>query len=206
VLQTGEGDGRIERANPEDETEMIFGGARVRVRPLERGAGVKVNKNVPGPSSDLPGPLRTKHPLAVAAALEGLKEGVVSGPEGYPIVDVEATLLDVELREGVKSDVGWRIAAQSALRKALAAANPALLEPIMEVEVVVPEEFLGQVVGDLSARRAQIEDVGFRGALRTVRAKLPLKQLFGYSTAVRSASQGRATFTMKFARFDAWTG
>ena len=68
----------------------------------------------------------------------------------------------------------------------------------------MPEEFLGAVVGDLSARRAQIEDVGFRGTLRTVAAKLPLKALFGYSTAVRSASQGRATFTMRFAKFDAW--
>jgi elongation factor G len=70
----------------------------------------------------------------------------------------------------------------------------------------VPEEFLGAVVGDLSARRAQIDDVGFRGTLRSVAAKLPLKSLFGYSTAVRSASQGRATFTMKFSRFDAWNG
>jgi elongation factor G len=80
-----------------------------------------------------------------------------------------------------------------------------MLEPIMDVEVVVPEEFLGDVLGDLATRRAQIEDVGVRGGQRTVAAKLPLKALFGYSTAVRSASQGRATFSMKFSRFDAWT-
>lgn len=204
---TGEGvaEGRIERANPEDETEMIFGAAKVRVRARPRGAGVKVNAEVPPPPSELPGPLKQKQAAIVAAAVDGVKEGIVTGPEGYPVEDVEATVVGVELRES-KTDVGWRIAAQTALRRAVQAAGPALLEPIMEVEVVVPEEFLGAVVGDLSARRAQIEDVGFRGALRTVAAKLPLKQLFGYSTAVRSASQGRATFTMKFSRFDAWTG
>src|SRR5258708_32923969 len=117
--------------------------------------------------------------------------------------DLEGIVVGVEPRDEVKREVGWRIAAHTALRRAIEAAGPAMLEPIMDVEVVVPEEFLGAVVGDLSARRAQIEDVGFRAHLRTVNAKLPLKALFGYSTAVRSASQGRATFTMRFAKFDA---
>jgi elongation factor G len=201
----GEGEGRIERVNPEDDTDVIFGAAKVRVRTLPRGSGVKVKIEVPPPSSDLTGPVRAKHATAVKAATDGLKEGVTTGPEGYPFEDLEATLVDVEPRD-VKTDVGWRIAAQSALRKAIAAAGPAMLEPIMAVEVVVPEEFLGDVLGDLAARRAQVEDVGVRGGQRTVSAKLPLRQLFGYSTAVRSASQGRATFTMTFSRFDAWTG
>ncbi len=177
----------------------------MRVRALPRGSGVEVKQAVPAPSQDLPGPVRAKHPMAVAGALAGLKDAVSTGPEGYPLVDLEATLVGVELRDGVKSDVGWRIAAQTALRHALKAANVALLEPIMDVEVVVPEEFLGEVLGDLSSRRAQIEDVGVRGSQRAVKAKLPLKALFGYATAVRSASQGRATFTMSFARYDAWT-
>jgi elongation factor G len=206
VTGAGEGAGRIERTNPEDETDVIFGAATVRVRARPRGAGVLVSSDVPPPGPELPGPLRARMPALVQAAVAGVKEGVVTGPEGYPIEDIEATVIGVEARENVKTDVGWRIAAQSALRKAIQAAGPAMLEPIMDVEVVVPEEFLGAVVGDLSARRAQIADVGFRGALRTVAAKLPLKSLFGYSTAVRSASQGRATFTMKFSRFDAWVG
>ncbi|HEY2748026.1 MAG TPA: elongation factor G [Polyangia bacterium] len=205
VLGEGVAEGRIERVNPEDDADLIFGAATVRVRALPRGSGVKVRSEVPPASSDLPKPLAQKIPIATAAALVGLKEGVVTGPEGYPVEDLEAVVLTVEPRENVKSDVGWRIAAQTALRRAIQAAGPAMLEPIMDVEVVVPEEFLGAVVGDLSARRAQIEDVGFRGALRTVNAKLPMKSLFGYSTAVRSASQGRATFTMRFAKFDAWT-
>jgi elongation factor G len=205
VLGEGVGDGRIERTNPEDETDLIFGAATVRVRALPRGSGVKVKQELPPTPADMPKPLQVKLPIAIAAAMAGVKEGVVTGPEGYPVEDLEATVIAVEPRENVKSDVGWRIAAQTALRRAIQAAGPAMLEPIMDVEVVVPEEFLGAVVGDLSARRAQIEDVGFRGQLRTVNAKLPLKALFGYSTAVRSASQGRATFTMRFAKFDAWT-
>ena len=205
VLGEGVGDGRIERTNPEDETDLIFGAATVRVRALPRGSGVKVKQELPPTPPDMPKPLQVKMPVAIAAAMAGVKEGVVTGPEGYPVEDLEATIIGVEPRENVKSDVGWRIAAQTALRRAIQAAGPAMLEPIMDVEVVVPEEFLGAVVGDLSARRAQIEDVGFRGQLRTVNAKLPLKALFGYSTAVRSASQGRATFTMRFAKFDAWS-
>jgi elongation factor G len=205
VVGEGVADGRIERVNPEDETDLIFGAATVRVRALPRGAGVKVLQAVPPAAADLPKPLAVKLPIAIAAAMAGVKEGVVTGPEGYPLEDLEATVIGVEPRENVKSDVGWRIAAQTALRRAIQTASPAMLEPIMDVEVVVPEEFLGAVVGDLSARRAQIEDVGFRGKLRTVNAKLPMKSLFGYSTAVRSASQGRATFTMRFAKFDAWS-
>jgi elongation factor G len=205
VVGEGVGEGRIERVNPEDDTDLIFGAATVRVRALPRGAGVKVKEAVPPPPPDMPRPLAAKMSMAIAAAVAGVKEGVVTGPEGYPVQDMEAIVIGVEPRETVKSDVGWRIAGQTALRRAIQAAGPAMLEPIMDVEVVVPEEFLGAVVGDLSARRAQIEDVGFRGKLRTVSAKLPLKALFGYSTAVRSASQGRATFTMRFAKFDAWT-
>jgi elongation factor G len=204
VIGVGEGDGRIERANPEDEHDVIFGAARVRVRARPRGSGVVVNSDVPQPSADLPGPLKQRLPSLVAAAVAGVKEGIVTGPEGYPIEDLEATVIGIEPKDGVKSDIGWRIAAQSALRRALKEAGPAMLEPIMAVEVVVPEEFLGDVLGDLATRRAQIEDVGVRGPQRCVAAKLPLKALFGYATAVRSASQGRATFTMRFSKFDAW--
>ena len=205
VTGEGTGEGHIERANPANDSEVLFGGATVKVRALPRGAGVHVLGKVPPPGPDVPGPLKSKQPMAVAAALEGLREAVNTGPDGYPLVDLEATLLAVELRDGVKTDVGWRIAAQTALRHALKAAKVALLEPIMDVEVVVPEEFLGDVLGDLSSRRAQIEDVGVRGVQRAVKAKLPLKALFGYATAVRSASQGRATFTMTFAKYDAWS-
>jgi elongation factor G len=137
VIGDGTGDGRIERVNPEDETDLIFGAATVRVRALPRGTGVKVKEAVPPPPSDLPKPLAVKLPMAIAAAMAGVKEGVVTGPEGYPLEDLEATVIGVEPRENVKSDVGWRIAAQTALRRAIQTAGPAMLEPIMDVEVVV---------------------------------------------------------------------
>ena len=147
-------------------------------------------------------------PHLVEAALVGLREAASSGPAGYPMEDLEAVLTGVEPRDGLAADaaaVGAKIAASEAFRRACAEADARLLEPIMQVEVVVPEEFMGGVVGDLNSRRAQIEDVGFRGNKRTVAAKVPLKSLFGYATAIRSASQGRATFTMKFAKYDAWS-
>ena len=90
MLGDGVGEGRIERTNPEDETDMIFGAATVRVRALPRGSGVKVRSEVPPPSADLPEPLARKFPIATAAALAGVKEGVVTGPEGYPVEDLEA--------------------------------------------------------------------------------------------------------------------
>ncbi len=92
VQGEGSGDGHIERVSPEDDKEVIFGGATVRVRALPRGGGIVVKQAVPAPSSDLPGPVRAKHPIAVAAALAGLQEAVSTGPEGYPLVDLEATL------------------------------------------------------------------------------------------------------------------
>ena len=205
VRGEGIGEGHIERTNPEDEKDFIFGAATVKVRALPRGAGVIVKSAVPPAPADMPSPLKAKLPMAEKAALAGAKEGATTGPEGYLLQDLEITVLTVEPRDDVKTDVGWRIAAQTALRRAIQTAGPALLEPIMAVEVVVPEEFLGDVLGDLATRRAQIEDVGMRGISRTVSAKLPLTSLFGYATAVRSASQGRAQFTMKFDRFDAWT-
>ncbi len=184
-----------------EEQALLFGAARVRVAPLPRGAGVKIRAEVP-PFPDLPDRVSKLAPALVEAALAGVREGAVSGVSGYPMEDIEAVLTWIEPREA--SALGYQIAGGEAFRKACVEAGAALLEPIMQVEVVVPEEFMGAVVGDLNARRAQIEDLGFRGTKRTVVAKVPLKALFGYATAIRSASQGRATFTMHFARYDAW--
>jgi len=190
------------------EEEMVFGAARVRLAPRPRGAGLAVRAQVPPPPPEMPEKLARLIPHLVEAALVGLREAASSGPAGYPMEDLEAVLTGVEPRDGLAADaaaVGAKIAASEAFRRACAEADARLLEPIMQVEVVVPEEFMGGVVGDLNSRRAQIEDVGFRGNKRTVAAKVPLKSLFGYATAIRSASQGRATFTMKFAKYDAWS-
>jgi elongation factor G len=180
-----------------EEGEALWGQVKVRVAPRPRQAGSKFVMKLP----ELP-----VVPAAIAeAAFNGLKEAAQSGPRGgYPLEDVEVTLLGVGLRDGVNLLVGTRIAAGEAFRKAAADAEPSLLEPIMAVEVVTPEDFLGGIIGDLNARHGRIEDVGTRGIKRAIQAKVPLRRMFGYSTDLRSASQGRATFTMQFAEFDAW--
>ncbi|MSP16912.1 MAG: elongation factor G [Myxococcales bacterium] len=179
-----------------DETAM-FGQVRVRVTPRPRRSGNHFGVALPG-SAVIP-------PVLVEAALAGVRESASSGPEGYPLEDVEAVVIAIELREGQQGEVGTKIAAGEAFRRACIAAAPSLLEPIMAVEVVLPEEFLGAVIGDLNQRRGRIEDVGQRGEKRVIAAKVPLRRMFGYSTDVRSLSQGRASFTMQFHEFDAWT-
>ena len=190
----------------EKEEELVLGAARVRVAPLGRGEGVRFRLDLPAPPPELPEKIARQLPELGEAALRGVRDGAGSGPSGYPMADLEAVVTWVEPPTTTLSGppLGYQIAGGEAFRKACVEAKPALLEPIMQVEVVVPEEFMGALVGDLNARHAQIEDLGFRGNKRTILAKVPLKQLFGYATAIRSASQGRATFSMHFAKYDAW--
>jgi elongation factor G len=193
ITRAAEADGRFERAL---EDEAIYGKVRVRVAPRARHGGMRYAHRLP----ELP-PVA---PHLVDAAMAGVREASQSGPGGYPMEDIEVTVLGVETREGAAPEVGTKIAASNGFRAACAEAGPALLEPIMHVEVVVPEDFLGPAIGDLNQRRGRIEDVGARGDKRVVQAKVPLQRMFGYSTALRSLSQGRATFTMQFAEYDAW--
>jgi elongation factor G len=202
VLGTGEAEHLFERVADD---EQLFGRATVRVSPRERGAGLLVRSEVPPPSPDWIPALQRALPGCVEAALSGIREAMGSGPKGNKLVDIEAVLVSVEPKLDVAADVGWRIAGSRALIKACEAANTALLEPIMHLEVVVPDEFVGDVLGDLNQRRAQIHDVGVRGTRRCVIAELPLRALFGYSTAVRSATQGRADFVMTFSKYDTWS-
>ena len=195
LTKAAEAEGRFER---QLEDERIFGHARVRVAPRPRGSGNVVRAEMP----PLPAPQVAS--ALVEAALHGLREGTSAGPAGgYPLEDIEVTLTAIELGPG-SNETGEKIAASEALRKACADAGPRLLEPIMAIEVIVPSEFMGDVLGDLNARRARIEDVGFRGEQRVIEAKAPLGVMFGYSNDLRSKSQGRATFTMAFHAYDAW--
>ncbi len=203
ILGSGEAEHVFERAVDEG---LLFGKATVRVSARPRGAGSVVKNAVPPPPADMPQPLQRALPPLIEAALAGVREAMGSGPKGNRLEDVEAVLVAVEpkLSSEVASDVGWRIAGSRALLKACEAAGVALLEPIMHLEVLVPDDFVGEVLGDLNQRRAQILDVGMRGNRRCVVAELPLRSLFGYSTAVRSATEGRADFVMTFARYDTW--
>jgi elongation factor G len=122
---------------------------------------------------------------------------------GYPLVDVRATLTDGSFHEVDSSEMAFKIAGSMALKEAARKADPQLLEPVMEVEVSTPEQFMGDVIGDLNSRRGRIEKMDSRGALQIIRAQVPLSQMFGYATDLRSSTQGRATYTMQFHSYQA---
>lgn len=133
----------------------------------------------------------------------GIIDAMQSGElAGYPVVDIKAVLLDGSYHEVDSSDLAFRIAGSKALREAMLKGAPILLEPIMDVEVVVPDEFMGEVIGDLNARRGKIFSVDLRHNMRIVKAEVPLATMFGYATDLRSKTQGRATFTMQFKKYE----
>ena len=191
ITGAAEGEGKFER---EIDGAMNFGQVRLRVEPLPRGSGIQFD---PGsadgtiPPDFLPG--------IEAGVRESMGNGVVAG---YPIVDLKTTLLGGEFREGSSTPLAYQVAAAMAFREACQKASPVLLEPIMKTEVAVPEEFLGEVIGDLGARKARIEQILSKGKVSMVEAFVSLKEMFGYSTDLRSLTQGRGTFTMQFERFD----
>ena len=138
-------------------------------------------------------------PAVEQGVMEGLESGVLAG---YPVVDVEVAAIRGSFREQSASELAFKVAASTALQEGLRQGEPQLLEPIMAVEVIVPEEFTGEVINDLNMRKGKIEGIFTKRAVKIVRATVPLSHMFGYSTALRSASQGRATFTMQFSHYD----
>jgi elongation factor G len=130
-----------------------------------------------------------------AGIQDALQSGVVAG---YPTVDVRATLTYGSYHDVDSSEMAFKIAGSMAVKKAARAANPVLLEPIMAVEVVTPEDYMGDVIGDLSSRRGKVEGMDQRGNSQAIRAQVPLAEMFGYATDLRSRTQGRATYTMQF--------
>jgi elongation factor G len=197
-----EAEARFER---QIDDETLFGQARVRVAARPRGSGNVVRLDIP-PVVQVPGAAKiAEAPRAILdAALEGATEAMRSGPEGYPFEDIEVVVTGIEYRPDASTAAGQRAAVGEALRQASREAGTRMLEPIMKVEVTAPESNVGDVLGDLNARRARIEDVGVRGSQRLVVAKVPLRRMFGYSTDLRSATQGRANYTMQFESYDAW--
>jgi len=120
---------------------------------------------------------------------------------GYPVVDVEAVIVGGDFHESFSSELAFKVAATMACRKAVEQASALLLEPYMAVEVLVPDEFLGEVLGDINLRKGRVESITARKAIQVVRGVVPLSRMFGYSTVLRSATQGRATFTMHFSHY-----
>ena len=133
----------------------------------------------------------------------GIQEAMESGTlAGYPVVDVRVSLVDGSFHDVDSSEMAFKVAGSMAFKAALQRAKPALLEPVMTVEVVTPEEYLGDVMGDLNARRGHVEGLEPRGNAQVIKARVPLATMFGYATALRSTTQGRATFTMQFDRYE----
>ncbi|KKU32162.1 MAG: Elongation factor G [candidate division WWE3 bacterium GW2011_GWA1_46_21] len=165
-----------------------YGHVFIRMKPLARGEGVVfVNKVVGGA---IP---REYIPAVEKGVREASESGVVAG---YPVTDLEVTLFDGSFHEVDSSEIAFKIAASEAFREAQRKAKPYLIEPIMDVEVITPESYMGEVIGDLSSRRGKIEKNESRGQAKVVSAKVPLAQMFGYATILRGLTQGRANFTL----------
>jgi elongation factor G len=195
ILGAGDGHAVFERDMKE---QPIYGEARCKVKPRTRGGGMDFRRELPA-SSLLP-------PLIVDAAMQGLRDAASSGPDGYPLEDVEVTLTHVALRDGSNGEIGARAAAAEACRRAVQAAQPTRLEPIMLVEVLTDESGLGSVIGDLQQRHGQVQDIGTAGNKREIKAHVPLRNMFGYSTRLRSLTEGGGTFRMQFHAYDTIEG
>ena len=171
-----------------------FGVVDIRIEPLPKGAGFEFADETKGgaiPRNFIP------------SVEEGIKEAMETGVlAGYPMVDVKAALLDGKYHEVDSSEMAFKIAGSMAFKDACDRANPVLLEPIMEVEVVTPQEFMGEVIGDLNARRGKIIEMEGRAGAQVISARVPLATMFGYSTRLRSITQGRATYTMQFGVYE----
>ncbi len=188
---------KVDRVLGEEEGVYLCAGVRLRLEPLERGKGLVIAEEVPD-KSHIP-----KHREVMEAIAQAIQDTATSGVKaGYPVTDVRVTILDYEFDPGRSTEKAFAIAASLAFKKGLEEGGSVLLEPIMELEVLVPGENVGDVVGDLGSRGARIEGIIDRGAHQVIRAFVPLKSMFGYTTALRSLTKGRGTSTMQFHRFD----
>jgi elongation factor G len=174
--------------------QQHFAGIKIEISPLPRGSGNRIVDRCENPNL-------TEDFLN--AIKEGLEEAASTGVlMGYPVIDVETSLVDVKIHELYSDALAFRVASSMAFRNASESAGPVLLEPIMKTEILVPEEFMGEVIGDLNARQGKIEQITSKGPVQVLAASVPLSKMFGYSTALRSVSQGRGTFTMQFSHYD----
>jgi elongation factor G len=171
-----------------------YGDVYLEVEPNEAGKGFEFENKIVGGSVP-----REYIPAVEKGIREALDTGVLAG---YPIVDIKVRLTDGSYHEVDSSEMAFKIAASMGFKEACRKAKPVLLEPVMDVEVVTPEEYMGAIVGDLNSRRGRIASMEARGSSQVIRASVPLGQMFGYATEMRSMTQGRATYTMQFARYE----
>jgi len=171
-----------------------YGHVWITLEPMPRGAGYEFVNNIVG------GVIPKEYISAIDKGVKGqMENGVIAG---YPMEDVKVTLFDGSYHDVDSNEMAFKIAGSMAFKEGAAKANPVLLEPIMNVEVVTPEEYMGDVVGDLSRRRGMIQSMDAGPSGKIIKAEVPLGEMFGYATDVRSMSQGRATYTMEFAKYN----
>ncbi|MEK7405324.1 MAG: elongation factor G [Acidobacteriota bacterium] len=171
-----------------------YGHVKIRIAPLAAGGGFEFEDAIRGGA--IPREFVSAVEQGVGEALEG---GVLAG---YPMSDVKVTLYDGSYHDVDSSEIAFKIAGSMALKQAAGKARPVLLEPVMSVEVVVPEEYMGDVIGDLNSRRGRIGGMELRGTSQIIKSMVPLSEMFGYATALRSRTQGRGSFTMHFGRYE----
>lgn len=171
-----------------------YGHVVIEIEPLEPGKGFEFENKIVG------GAVPREY---VAPTEKGIREAVDRGIlAGYPVVDIKATLCDGSYHEVDSSEMAFKIAGSMAFKEAAKRAKPVLLEPIMSIETVTPEEYLGDVIGDINSRRGRILNIERRGNVQVIKAQAPLAEMFGYATDLRSKTQGRATYTMQFSHYD----
>jgi elongation factor G len=191
IEATGRAEGKFEVLTA---GKQQYGHVWLELEPAPRGAGYSFESRI---TAD-------KVPTHYLEAIQrGVKDSLDSGPLiGFPLVDLKVALVDGSYHEEDSTEMAFGVAATIAMRKGAAAASPILLEPVMDLEVIVPDEYLGDVMSDLTSKRAKINGVESRRHFQVVKAHVPLAEMFGYSTDLRSATQGRATFTMQFDSYD----
>jgi len=190
IRRPAEGNGRFVRQTG---GKGQYGHAVIRLEPLPKGGGYEFVDKIVG------GTIPREYIKAVEA---GIRETLATGIyAGYPMVDVRATLFDGSYHEVDSSEMAFKIAGSMAVKDAVEKASPTILEPIMRVEVTMPEQFMGDVIGDLNSRRGQVEGMDSRGSTTVVRAFVPLAEMFGYATDLRSMTQGRASYSMELSHY-----
>jgi elongation factor G len=190
VRHAADGNGRFVRQTG---GKGQYGHAVIHLEPAEKGAGYEFVDKIVG------GTIPREFIKSVDAGIrEALNTGIYAG---FPVVDVRVTLFDGSYHEVDSSEMAFKVAGSLAVKDAFAKADPVILEPIMKVEVLMPEQFMGDVIGDLNSRRGHIEGMESRGSTQVVRAFVPLAQMFGYVTDLRSMTQGRATSSMEFSHY-----
>jgi len=171
-----------------------FAQVTLKLVPQARGLGNDFEEALP--PETLPSDL-------IAAVRQGVTESMATGTIlGYPVVDTKACLTDAVFKESTASELAFKVAGSMAFKAALEKASPFLLEPVMAVEILVPEPFMGEVIGELNARGGKVGELTPRGSMQIIKASIPLSNMFGYSTTLRSATQGRGTFSMHFSHYD----